>query len=164
MKIAHAVNIEELRQEAKRYLPAMLFDFIDGGAEDEQGIARNRASFGAYRLLPRYLRDSSAASQSVTLFGRQYASPLSISNYSFNHFGRQLKAMFGSDLGHWDVPVMAKVVTEAYEMVENGMITPEDFRKFTFTNVAEMYTAMNPDFFKGTVVEKDCAAIGAKLA
>ncbi len=82
----------------------------------------------------------------------------------FNHFGRQLKAMFGSDLGHWDVPVMAKVVTETYEMVEDGMITPEDFRKFTFANVAEMYTAMNPDFFKGTVVEKDCAAIGAKLA
>ncbi len=78
MKIARAVNIEALRQEAKRYLPAMLFDFIDGGAEDEQGIARNRAAFDTYRLLPRYLRDFSAASQSVTLFGRQYASPFGI--------------------------------------------------------------------------------------
>ena len=75
----------------------------------------------------------------------------------FNHFGRQLKAIFGSDLGHWDVPDMSLVLTETYELVENGMVSAADFRKFTFSNVTEMYTAMNPDFFKGTVVEKECA-------
>ncbi|MFP6733210.1 MAG: amidohydrolase family protein [Rhodospirillales bacterium] len=72
-----------------------------------------------------------------------------------NHYGLKLKAILGSDIGHWDVPDMTKVMVEAYEMVEHGFISDEDFRDFTFTNVVEMHTGMNPDFFKGTVVEGD---------
>jgi hypothetical protein len=70
-----------------------------------------------------------------------------------NHFGRQLNAIFSSDLGHWDVPDMSKVLVETYELVNEELITPEDFRKFVFSNVADMYTSMNPDFFKDTAVE-----------
>jgi predicted TIM-barrel fold metal-dependent hydrolase len=70
-----------------------------------------------------------------------------------NHFGLQLNAIFSSDLGHWDVPEMAKVLDETYELVGDGILSPEDFRKFTFSNVARMYTSLNPDFFKGTAVE-----------
>ena len=70
-----------------------------------------------------------------------------------NHFGKQLKAIFSSDLGHWDVPDMSKVLVETHELVDDGLITSEDFRKFVFSNATEMYTAMNPDFFRDTVVE-----------
>jgi hypothetical protein len=77
-----------------------------------------------------------------------------------NHFGHQLNAIFSSDLGHWDVPEMAHVMDETYELVEDGILSAEDFRKFTFTNVAKMYTSMNPDFFKGTSVE---AAVAAEM-
>lgn len=70
-----------------------------------------------------------------------------------NHYGLKLKAILGSDIGHWDVPDMTKVMVEAYEMVERGYISGDDFRDFTFSNVVEMHTGMNPDFFKGTVVE-----------
>ena len=38
-------------------------------------------------------------------------------------------------------------------MVDDGFITRDDFRDFTFGNVVEMHTGMNPDFFKGTVIE-----------
>jgi hypothetical protein len=48
---------------------------------------------------------------------------------------------------------MTEVVEEAYELVEHGAITPDDFRDFVFTNPVKLWTAMNPDFFKGTVVE-----------
>jgi len=78
-----------------------------------------------------------------------------------NHFGKQLKAIFSSDLGHWDVPDMSKVLVETYELLEDDILTPEDFRKFVFSNTAEMYTSMNPDFFKGTVVE---AAVAEQIA
>ena len=78
-----------------------------------------------------------------------------------NHFGHQLNAIFSSDLGHWDVPDMAKVLDETYELVEGEILSPEDFRKFTFSNVARMYTSMNPDFFKGTAVE---AAVAKEVA
>lgn len=64
---------------ARRYLPRIAFDFIDGGADDELCLKRNRDAFERYRLLPRYLRDVSQRDQSITLFGRTYASPIGIS-------------------------------------------------------------------------------------
>ncbi|MSQ72405.1 MAG: amidohydrolase [Betaproteobacteria bacterium] len=75
-----------------------------------------------------------------------------------NHFGAKLNAFFSSDLGHWDVPDMSQVMAETYELLEGGLLTAEDFRRFVFSNAAGMYTAMNPDFFKGTVVEQAVAA------
>ncbi len=79
MNIQSAINLEDLRQMARRKLPRIAFDFIDGGADDELCMARNRQAFQKYRLLPRYLRDVSKRDQSVVLFGRSYASPIGIS-------------------------------------------------------------------------------------
>ena len=70
-----------------------------------------------------------------------------------NHYGLKLNAILGSDIGHWDVPDMTKVMVEAYEMVDDGLVTEDDFRDFSFGNVVGMHAGMNPDFFKGTVVE-----------
>ena len=67
--------------------------------------------------------------------------------------GAKLKAMFSSDLGHWDVKDMGGVLAEAWEQVEHGLITEEDFRDFTFVNPMTLQTRVNPDFFKGTAVE-----------
>ncbi|MFO0690398.1 MAG: amidohydrolase family protein [Myxococcota bacterium] len=75
--------------------------------------------------------------------------------------GRPLRALFSSDIGHWDVPDMREVLVEAYENVEKGWLTREDFEAFVFGNAARFYTDGNPDFFAGTVVEQAVArAIG----
>lgn len=74
-------------------------------------------------------------------------------NDKLNHFGVKLKAIFSSDIGHWDVPDLSKVLHEAWEMVEKELITEEDFRMFAFENTAEMHYSMNPNFYKGTTVE-----------
>ena len=74
-------------------------------------------------------------------------------NSRVNPFGARLNAIFSSDIGHWDVPDMTEVTEEAYELVEHGLITEADFRDFVFANPARLWTAMNPDFFKGTAVE-----------
>ena len=79
MNLQSAINLEDLRQLARRKLPRIAFDFIDGGADDEHCLLRNRQAFERYRLLPRYLRDVSQRDLSVTLFGRTYASPIGIS-------------------------------------------------------------------------------------
>jgi len=81
-----------------------------------------------------------------------------------NHYGLKLNAILGSDIGHWDVPDMTKVMVEAYEMVEDGFMDDDDFRAFTFGNVVDMHTSMNPDFFKGTVVEGAVTAYRAERA
>ncbi|MDO9023174.1 alpha-hydroxy acid oxidase [Zwartia sp.] len=73
------INLHDFRAIAKRKLPKIAFDFIDGGADDELGMIRNRAAFAHYQLLPRYLVDVTNRDQSVDLFGRRYASPIGIS-------------------------------------------------------------------------------------
>lgn len=74
-------------------------------------------------------------------------------NDKINPFGARLNAIFSSDISHWDVPDMAEVVEEAYELVEKRLITEEDFRDFVFTNPVSFLAGMNRDFFKGTVIE-----------
>ena len=70
-----------------------------------------------------------------------------------NPFGARLKAIFGSDIGHFDVDDMTGVLAEAHELVDDGLLTDDDFRDFTFANAATLHAGMNPDFFNGTVVE-----------
>jgi len=79
MKIEEAVNIEDLHRLAKRRLPKIAFDFIEGGLEDERGLERNTSAFRKHLLLPRYLVDVSERDQRAELFGREYASPFGIS-------------------------------------------------------------------------------------
>ena len=69
------------------------------------------------------------------------------------HGNHRLRPIFSSDVGHFDVVDMTEVLEEAYEMVEHGLITEAELREFVFGNPARLHTAMNPDFFKGTVVE-----------
>ncbi len=79
MKLDQAINIEDLHRIAKRKLPKIIFDYIEGGVEDERGLERNRAAFHKHRLLPRYLVDVSVRNQSATMFGHTYSSPFGIS-------------------------------------------------------------------------------------
>ena len=79
MKLDQAINIEDLHRMAKRKLPKIMFDYIEGGVEDERGLERNRAAFHKHQLLPRYLVDVSVRDQSATVFGHTYSSPFGIS-------------------------------------------------------------------------------------
>ena len=80
-------------------------------------------------------------------------------NRATNPLGARLNALFSSDIGHFDVPDMARVVPEAYELVEHGLIDAHDFRDFMFANAVRFWGEVNPNFFKGTVVEKSAAQV-----
>jgi predicted TIM-barrel fold metal-dependent hydrolase len=71
----------------------------------------------------------------------------------------RLRPIFSSDVGHFDVPDMAGVLHEAWELVEHGLITEADLRELVFANPVRLHTALRPDFFAGTAVEG--AALGA---
>jgi L-lactate dehydrogenase (cytochrome)/(S)-mandelate dehydrogenase len=79
MRLNDAINIEDLHQMAKRRLPKVAFDFIEGGLEDERGLDRNTEAFKKHHLLPRYLVDVSKRDQSTTIFGQNFSSPFGIS-------------------------------------------------------------------------------------
>lgn len=72
-----------------------------------------------------------------------------------NPFGAKVRAMFGSDVGHWDVTDVGDVVVEAEELVDEGFISWDDFREFMFWNPVELHARVNPAFFDGTRVESE---------
>jgi (S)-mandelate dehydrogenase len=78
MHLGEAVNIEDLRLMAKRRLPRAIFDFFDGGAEDEITLRDNCAAFQRVRLLPRVLADVSKPDTKTTIFGTEASLPLAI--------------------------------------------------------------------------------------
>ena len=80
-------------------------------------------------------------------------------NERTNPLGARLRAMFSSDMGHWDVPDMKHILPEAYELVENEILDEGDFEEFVLTNPVRFYTSLNPDFFTGTRVEQEAARI-----
>ena len=72
------VNIDDLRKLAKKRLPKIAYDFIEGGTDDEVALGTNEQAFRQARIVPRYLVDVSVRDQSTTLFGRTYSSVIGI--------------------------------------------------------------------------------------
>jgi isopentenyl diphosphate isomerase/L-lactate dehydrogenase-like FMN-dependent dehydrogenase len=73
------LTINELRSRAKKRIPKLAFDYLDGGAGTEENIHRNRFGFEHLTLQPEYLRDVTNRNQKVTLFGHTYDAPIGIS-------------------------------------------------------------------------------------
>ncbi len=71
-----AINIDDLRTLARKRLPKTIFEFIDGGAQDEISLRANREDFERYAFRTRVLTDISQRDQSTTILGEQSASPL----------------------------------------------------------------------------------------
>ncbi len=78
MGAADIHSAQDARRVAKRRLPWMVFDYIDGAAGAETGAARNRAALDAFTLRPRILRDVSKRSMAVSLFGAAADRPFGI--------------------------------------------------------------------------------------
>jgi predicted TIM-barrel fold metal-dependent hydrolase len=78
-----------------------------------------------------------------------------------NPLGARLRAIFSSDIGHWDVPDMGDVLPDAHRLVESGLLGEDEFRDFVFANAVALWTGPNPRFFAGTVVESAVAALTA---
>lgn len=76
-------NLEEARAAARRALPRAVFDFVEGGAEDERTLQRNLDAFAELRLLPRTLTGTPERDLSVTLFGQRLNLPVLIAPTGF---------------------------------------------------------------------------------
>jgi isopentenyl diphosphate isomerase/L-lactate dehydrogenase-like FMN-dependent dehydrogenase len=73
-----ACSIDAMRMLARQALPKPVFDFADGGAEDEHTLRRNETAYGEIELLPRPLSGSAERDLSLTLFGARLAMPVII--------------------------------------------------------------------------------------
>ena len=70
-----AINIDDLRCQAKKRLPKAVFEFVDGAAHDERTLAANRRDFERVWFAPKVLVDVGERRQSVQVLGQRYASP-----------------------------------------------------------------------------------------
>lgn len=79
MKLADCHNVSDLRKLAKRNLPWPVFDYLDGGADDELTLNWNTTAFNDYELLPSQLNDISSIELSTTVLGQKIDWPVIIS-------------------------------------------------------------------------------------
>ena len=89
----NAVSIEDLRLKAKRKLPRCIFDFYDGGAEDELTLNANRQSFQNVMLTPRILRGVDKVDTRVDMLGETCGLPIAIAPTGALGYGKH-----GADL------------------------------------------------------------------
>ncbi|MDH3708161.1 MAG: alpha-hydroxy-acid oxidizing protein, partial [Acidimicrobiia bacterium] len=82
-RLARVADVADLRTMAQRRLPGGVFDYIDGAAEDERTMARNRAGFDRIEFRPRILRDVRDVDPSVSLMGRTLPIPLVLAPTGF---------------------------------------------------------------------------------
>ncbi|MDZ7679352.1 MAG: alpha-hydroxy acid oxidase [Acidimicrobiales bacterium] len=82
-RLNRAASVTDLRRAARRRLPRGIFDYLDGGAEDERTLAANTGDFASVGLRPRVLRDVSSVDTSSTLLGRSLPLPLVLAPTGF---------------------------------------------------------------------------------
>jgi len=124
MQFENIYTIDEMRSIAKRRLPRIVFDYIDGGAGDEQGLDTNARQFRNFRLVPRYLVDVSNRTQKTTVFGREYSSMFGVAPTGYAGFfrpgGEKMLARAALDNG---IPYMQSGSSVA-SVEEIGQIAP----------------------------------------
>jgi L-lactate dehydrogenase (cytochrome) len=90
-RLTRARTIADLRAIARRRTPRAVFDYVDGAAEEETTLRRDRAAFRRLELVPAVLRDVAAVDPSTTILGRPSALPLAFAPTGFtrmmNHEG-----------------------------------------------------------------------------
>ena len=86
---SNAYSIEDLRLAARRRLPKAIFDFFDGGAEDELTLRDNAAAYQHMRLVPRVLNDVAAVDASTPILGTRAQLPIAIAPTGAVGFGRR---------------------------------------------------------------------------
>jgi L-lactate dehydrogenase (cytochrome)/(S)-mandelate dehydrogenase len=119
------VNIEDLRKLAKKRLPKIAYDFIEGGTDDEVGLVTNEQAFRKARIVPRYLVDVSVRDQSTTLFGRTYSSIIGIAPTGLaGLFRRGADLMLAEAAREANVPfIMSGAATGSMEAL--GKLAPD---------------------------------------
>jgi len=130
MRLSHCHNFHDFRRLARRRLPAPIFNYIDGAAEDEVTHGRNSASFEHCDLVPSILRGVESVDLSVTVMGQKlavpfYCSPTALQRL-FHHQGERAvaaaAAKFGTMFG------VSSLGTVALEELRKSHPTPQVYQ------------------------------------
>lgn len=118
--LRRCLTIADLRALAKRRVPRAVFNYVDGGSEDELTLRSNRTAFQSQRFLPRVLQQTHQASTTAEIFGTQTTAPIILGPTGFT---RMLHSA-----GEVAVAQAANSRGLIYTLSTVGTVTPEELR------------------------------------
>jgi L-lactate dehydrogenase (cytochrome) len=166
-RLARAASVADLRAIARRRLPRGVFDYIDGGAEDERTLAANSAAFGAVRFRPRVLRDVGEVDPSTTLLGNPLSLPLVLAPTGFTRIadpdGELAVARAAARAG---VPyTLSTLSTRSIEEVAAASAGPKWFQVYVWRDrglVKELIARAASAGYDALVLTVDTAVLGRR--
>ncbi|WP_281690545.1 alpha-hydroxy acid oxidase [Pseudonocardia thermophila] len=167
MRLSRAVNIADLRAAARRRLPRMVFDFVDGGAEDEITRDDNEAAFRRLKFRPRVLVDVSERPQEVTVLGRRLSLPVILGPTGLmrmvDHAGELAAARAAEKFG--TVSVQSSGASVSLEDVARSVTTPQWFQLYPWGDrrtIEHLIGRARDAGYAAMVVTVDVPVVGAR--
>ena len=166
-RLARAASVADLRAIARRRLPRGVFDYIDGGAEDERTMAANAAAYAGVIFRPRVLRDVGDVDPSTTLLGRPLPLPLVLAPTGFTRIadpeGELAVARAAARAG---VPyTLSTLSTRSIEEVAAASEGPKWFQVYAWRDrglVKEMIGRAASAGYEALVLTVDTAVLGRR--
>lgn len=163
--INRCYSIDDLCNVARKALPGVMFDFIDGGAEDEVTLCRNRQCFNHYEFVPRVLQDVSNIDLSSRVLGIDCAMPLMCAptamSRMFHHKGEEAVALAAEKAG---IPyILSTLSTYSIEQIAQTSRGAKLFQIYIWHNralVNEFIERCRASQYEGLMLAVDLAALG----
>jgi isopentenyl diphosphate isomerase/L-lactate dehydrogenase-like FMN-dependent dehydrogenase len=159
------MNVESWRARASRRLPRVAFDHVDGGADDEVTMRRNRAAFADLALVPRVLRGVRSVSADVELFGQRLALPVLLAptgNVRMGHPCGEVAAAKGASAAG-TISVLSGFSSFSPQKVAKAVPVPQWFQLYLFKDrqlIAETVEQVERHGFSALVVTVDAPVAG----
>ncbi len=166
-KLSRAADVSDLRRLAKRRLPGGVFDYIDGGAEDERALAGNVGGYRKLQLKPRVLKDVSKIDIGTTLLGRPIPAPLVLAPTGFTRIadpqGELAVARAAARVG---LPYsLSTLSTRSIEEVAEVSGGPKWFQVYTWKDralVRDMVERASAAGYQALLLTVDTAVLGRR--
>jgi L-lactate dehydrogenase (cytochrome) len=166
-RLQRAASIDDLRQMARRRLPRGVFDYIDGGADDELSVRRNVEAFRQIEFRPRVLRDVADVDPSTTLLGRALPIPLVLAPTGFTRMadpdGELAVARAAARIG---VPyTLSTMATRSIEQVAECSPGPKWFQVYVWRDrglVRQMIARAEEAGYEAIMLTVDTAVLGRR--
>ncbi|GAA0828097.1 alpha-hydroxy acid oxidase [Streptosporangium amethystogenes subsp. fukuiense] len=162
-----AITLRDLREAARRRLPRMVFDFVDGGAEDEFTVGENRRAFSDITFRPRVLVDVGSRPQAVTVLGRRLETPVILGPTGLARMvgraGEVAAAVAAERSG--TVSVVSSGSSVSFEDVARSVTSPQWFQLYPWGDrgtIQALISRARDCGFGAMVVTVDVPVVGAR--
>jgi L-lactate dehydrogenase (cytochrome) len=166
-RLAKAASVADLRRIARRRLPAGVFDYIDGGAEDERTLAANQAAFAAVSFRPRVLSGVVEVETASSVLGKPVAYPLVLAPTGFTRIadpqGELAVARAAERAGlPYTLSTLSTRSIEEVRAVSNGRLWFQVYAWRDRGLVAEMIARAAAARYEALVLTVDTAVLGRR--